>query len=226
MPRNEVIPNQVFIGLPWKHVKGRYERVITELTRKSPLSFVIVGRGDGQDAEDLLQVIKNRLEASSHAIFDATWGNANVSLEYGYAEAKNIPRALYYSTHKAAKKATDSAIISDLAGKRRNSYATEPTLRSLLSTFSTAHPYTKRFEKFLTQEGRRLTRGEKKSFRTLALKAIHQLDGQPDVRREDMIQALRGIGYKQTEVEDVLRKLHKRGLIYVEPGRYSSVSVA
>jgi hypothetical protein len=207
-------------------VKARYERVIAKLEKKSSLSFVIVGRGDGQDAEDLLQVIKNKLESSSYAVFDATWGNANVSLEYGYAEAKNIKRALYYSTHKAAKRKADSAIISDLAGKRRNSYATDPTLLSLLTAFSTDHPYTKRFEKALVQEGRRLSRGEKKSLRATALKIIHQLDGQSDVRREDLVQALMGIGYKQAYIEDILRRLHKRGLIYVEPGRYSSVSVA
>jgi hypothetical protein len=116
--QREVIPNQVFIGVPWKHVRSRYDRVIDRLKIRSPLSFIIVGRGDDQDAEDLLEVIKGKLENSSYAVFDATWGNANVSLEYGYAEAKNIPRVLYLSTHKASRKSKDTAIISDLAGKK------------------------------------------------------------------------------------------------------------
>ena len=74
-----VIPNQVFIGLPWKNVRATYERVIDRLHLTYPISFVIVGREDGQDAEDLLEVIKDRVQSSTFAIFDATDGNANVS---------------------------------------------------------------------------------------------------------------------------------------------------
>src|ERR1700694_4201993 len=111
------IPNQVFIGLAWKNGRGRFENVINRLQIRSPLSYVIVGRNVDQDAEDLLKVIKAKLENSTYAIFDATAGNANVSLEYGYAEAKNIPRALYISTHKAAQRSGTPSIISDLAGK-------------------------------------------------------------------------------------------------------------
>lgn len=228
MAQREVIPNQVFIGLPWKNVRTRYERVIDRLKIRSPLSFVIVGRGDDQDAEDLLEVIKGKLENSSYAVFDATWGNANVSLEYGYAEAKNIPRVLYLSTHKASRKSKDSAIISDLAGKKRNSYATEKGLFKLLQTFSDQHSYTKRFEHTIRREFRRFTKGKKKRMRSLALKIIHQLDGESDKRREDIIQALIAdqVGYKKIEVNGMLRTLHRRDVLYVERGRYSSVSIA
>ena len=81
MNKTDVIPNRVFVGLPWKNVRPRYERAIDWLSIRSPLSFVIVGRGDNQDAQDLLEVIKSKLESSSYAVFDATAGNANVSLE-------------------------------------------------------------------------------------------------------------------------------------------------
>src|SRR5713101_7131391 len=128
----DVIPNQVFVGCPYKTVRAKYERAIDDLKKKFPLSFTIVGRGDGQEAEDLLGLIKERLFSSSHAIFDATAGNANVSLEFGLAESNDMPRTLYTSAHAAAKRASkDSAIIADLAGKRRNQYPQESKLRAL-----------------------------------------------------------------------------------------------
>lgn len=185
------IPNQVFVGMPWKNVRKRYEKVIDRLKVLSPLSFVIVGRGDDQDAEDLLEVIKGKLEESSYAIFDATGGNANVSLEYGYTEAKSIPRVLYMSTHKAAHKGKEASIISDLAGKMRKPYANVGALRALFLQFSRAHAYTKRFEKALGKEFRRKDKGTKKRLRALALKIVHGLDGVPDVRRDDLVQNLR-----------------------------------
>ena len=141
--RDTEIPNQVFLAVPWKTVRPKYESAIGELRKKFPLSFVIIGRDKAQDAEDLFEVIKGRLLASSYAVFDATGGNANVSLEYGFSEAHDIPRVLYVSTHKAAKRAAkDSPIIADLAGKRRNQYATEPSLYRLLQDFCKGHPYT------------------------------------------------------------------------------------
>ena len=228
MANRTTIPNQVFIGLPWKNVRRRFERVIDRLQIRSPLSYVIVGRGDDQDAEDLLEVIKSKLENSSYAIFDATTGNANVSLEYGYAEAKNIPRVLYMSSHKAAHRSKDPSIISDLAGKRRNQYSNEGSLFSLMQDFSARHPYTQRFEKALTREFRHQKKGAKKRSRALALKVIHALDGQSDVRRDDLVERLRAdaVGYAQGEVDEMIKRLHKTRLIYVERGRYSRVLIA
>jgi hypothetical protein len=78
-----VIANQVFLAIPWKGVRSKYEACVDRLKSRSPLSFVIVGRADNQDAQDLLEVIKGRLDHSSCAIFDASGGNANVSLEFG-----------------------------------------------------------------------------------------------------------------------------------------------
>jgi hypothetical protein len=228
MTSRSAIPNQVFIGLPWKNVRARYERAIDWLAIRSPLSCVIVGRADDQDAQDLLDVIKSKLENSSYAVFDATGGNANVSLEYGYAEAKNIPRALYLSSHKAAHKNKDPSIISDLAGKRRNHYSNEQRLRTLLHDFSKKHPYVVRFEKFLAKDFRGKSKGEKKRARALALKVVHVLDGQSDVRREDMVQALQAdiSGYSAGEIGGMIKRMHKQRLIYVERGRYSRVVIA
>jgi hypothetical protein len=119
----------VFVGLQWKNVRPRYEKCIDRLEKKYPLHFTIVGRKDAQDAEGLLGVITARLERSSYGIFDATSGNANVSLEYGYAEALVIPRVIFLSTHKASRQTGSGTIISDLSGKRRVEYKNEQTWR-------------------------------------------------------------------------------------------------
>jgi hypothetical protein len=168
--RPDVIANQVFLAVPWKGVRARYENCANYLRSRSPLSFVIVGRADSQNADDLLEVIKERLESSSYAVFDASGGNANVSLEYGYAEALDIPRAIYVSTHgHTAKASSDPPIIADLAGKRRNQYKQEAALKHLLREFSDGHSYTIRFERFLADTGKRLGKGIKKRNRAPAL---------------------------------------------------------
>ena len=63
----DVIANQVFVGVPWRTVRPRYETIIGSLRTKSPLSFVIIGRDGQQDAEDLFEVIKERIGSSSPA---------------------------------------------------------------------------------------------------------------------------------------------------------------
>lgn len=221
-----VIANQVFVGLPWRNVRPRYEKCIDKLEQKYPVHFTIVGRKDAQDAEDLLQVITTRIDTSSYGIFDATGGNANVSLEYGYAEAVDLPRALYLSTHKAATGGTAGTIISDLGGKRRIEYTNEQSLRSRLEAFCKDHDYTKRFEAFLQKRVRTTKRGDKKRRRALALKLIHYLDGKVKRRRADMVQSLQAGNYSEKEISDMLSKLHKEGLLKVSRGRFSDVRVA
>jgi len=44
----EFTPNQVFVGLPWKNVRSKYERIIQKLEKKYPLYFTIVGRDKWQ----------------------------------------------------------------------------------------------------------------------------------------------------------------------------------
>lgn len=220
------IANQVFVGLPWRNVRPRYEKCIDKLEQKYALHFTIVGRKDAQDAEDLLQAITERIDTSSYGIFDATGGNANVSLEYGYAEAVDLPRALYLSTHKAASGGKGGTIISDLGGKRRVEYTNDQSLRTRLDTFCKGHPYTKRFESFLQKRVRTKKRGEKKRQRTLALKLIHYLDDKAKARRADMVQSVQARGYSERDISDMIAKLHKEGLLKVSRGRFSEVSVA
>jgi hypothetical protein len=222
------IPNQVFLGLPWKTVRPKYERIVASLKKSFPLSFVIVGREDNQDAEDLLEVIKSRILTSSYAIFDATGGNANVSLEFGFADAHDVPRALYVSSHKASKRPSkESPIIADLAGKKQNRYSQASSLESLLRTFCRNHAYTKRYERFLTTSFKRRARGEKKRLRSLSLKIIHCLADGGKARRADVVQTLQAdvSGYSREEIDDMILRMHKADLINSVQGPYSTVTV-
>jgi hypothetical protein len=222
------VPNQVFLGVPWKTVRPKYERIIEKLKKSYPIAFTIVGRDQNQDAEDLLEVIKKRLLMSSYAIFDATGGNANVSLEFGFADANDVPRALYLSIHRASKRASkESPIIADLAGKKQNRYAQEDALERLLRQFCQNHAYTKRFEQFLTASFRRKSKGDKKRLRSLALKIVHQLDGDGKARRADVVQNLQADAsrYDRAEIDDMIRRMHQKGLVESVQGPYSTVTV-
>ena len=223
---NRFIQNQVFVGLPWKN-REKYDDIIHKLENKYPLYFAMVGRDDGQNAEELLSLIKQRIESSSFAIFDATGGNANVSLEYGYAEGKEISRAIFLSAHKAAAKSSAiSPIISDLTGKRRIQYKTEKTLARELHKFCREHDYTKRFEKELSKILKGKSKGDKKSARTLAIKVIRALDGNQRMRRAELIQNLQAKGYSNDDTDEMLKKLNSAGLIDCTVGRYSDVYIA
>lgn len=226
--RYEVVPNQVFLGVPWRTIRPKYEAIVATLRKTYPVSFVLVGRDQSQDAEDLLEVIKKRLLASSYAIFDASGGNANVSLEFGFAEANDIPRALYLSVHGASKGATkESPIIADLAGKRQNRYTNVDTLERLLRQFCKDHPYTKRVERFLSSSFNRRAKGDKKRLRSLCVKLLHQLDGDGTARRADVVQNLQAdqSQYTREEIDNMIQRMHTAGLVESVQGPYSTVTV-
>lgn len=219
-PKKEYIQNQIFIGCPWRTVKPKYERIIDDLIKKYPLSFIIIGREESQDAEDLFSIIKDRLLTSSYAIFDATGGNANVSLEYGLAEGMDVPRILYISEHRASIKATkEHPIVSDLAGKKRNIYKTETSLKRLLEQFSKNHNFSKRFEKCV--KSYYIKRREK----LLYLKIIHSLDNRDKIRRNDIVAELLSAGYSGQEINSAITVLHKNKLITSSMGRYSNITI-
>jgi hypothetical protein len=227
MATRDFIPNQVFVGLPWKTVRPKYEKIIKKLEIKYPLHFAIVGRDDGQDAEDLFQIIKQRISSSSYAIFDATGANANVALEYGYAEGIEVPRAIYLSAHKSAQKQTaGSPIISDLHGMRRVQYKNETTLTKALHKLCRDHPYTQRFEKGLATAVKVLSQGDKKRARALAIKIIRILDGKNQIRRAELIQLLQAKDYLEAEIEFVLKGLHKARIVICTVGKYSEIYIA
>lgn len=223
----DVVPNQVFIGCPWKTVRKKYVELREEIKKRFPVHFVIVGSEVGHSAEDLLNYIKSRLETSSGAIFDVSGGNPNVSLEFGYAEGRNIESALYISTHGKSGRST-SSIISDLAGKRRKEYKNENSLARLVSEFCKNHPYTIKFEKAMKVLMSDFEKGEKKSYRALSLKIVHYFDDKETVRRDDLLHAVTAMNanYSEDIVNAWLKKLHAQKLIKVTKGRYSDVVIA
>ncbi len=224
--KRQFVANQLFLGLPWKNVRPKYDRIIGKLNKKFPLHFTIVGRDDGQDAQDLFEIIKQRIASSSVAVFDATGGNANVSLEYGFAEGIDVPRIIFLSAHKAAQKDDASGpIISDLGGKRRVQYKTERTLSAELHKLCREHDYNRRFEKALRVALKGKSKGSKKSGRALSLKIIHALDGKTKMRRAELVQHLQALNYSESEIDALLKKLHTAGIIRCTVGKYSDVRI-
>jgi hypothetical protein len=227
IPKRKFIPNQVFLGLPWKTVKPKYVRIIPALEKKYPLHFSIVGRDDGQDAEALFEIIKGRIRSSSYALFDATGGNANVSLEYGYAEGIDVPRAIYLNARKALQKSyAGTPIISDLTGMRRVHYKTEKQLETEISKMCRNHDYTKRFEKALSRILKNKSKGSKKSGRALALKLVKSLGGKEKIRRAELVQHLQAQNYTENEIGAMLKGLHSSGVLKCDVGRYPDVHIA
>jgi hypothetical protein len=225
--KREFIPNQVFIGLPWKTVRPKYDRIIAKLEKTYPIYFTIVGRNDGQDAQDLFELIKERISTSSYAIFDATGGNANVSLEYGFAEGIGVPKSLFLSAHKSSQKSSAaSPIISDLHGQRRVPYKTEKALLAEMQRLCKEHDFTKRFEKGMAKVLKGRQGGAKKSARTLALKVVRALDGKAQIRRPELVQHLQAQGYGEAAIDLMLRKLHAAGLVKCTVGRSAVIYVA
>jgi hypothetical protein len=119
----------------------------------------------------------------------------------------------------------DRPIISDLAGKRQNHYKQVQGLRTLLTTMAKNHPYTKRFEKFFSQNYKRATPGAKRRARALALKVIHVMDGEGTSRREDIVLGLLAQNYTRDEVDQAIRRLHTAGLVQSIQGPYSTVTI-
>jgi hypothetical protein len=84
-----------------------------------------------------------------------------------------------------------------------------------LGQFSRNHPYSKRFEQYLTSSFRRRAKGEKKRLRSLGLKVVHQLDGDGKARRADVVQNLQAdpAQYQRDETDDMILRMHNAGLI-------------
>ena len=67
----------------------------------------------------------------------------------------------------------------------------------------------------------------KKRLRSLALKIVHQLDGDGRARRADVVQNLQAdpSGYDRAEIDDMIRRMHQKGLVESVQGPYSTVTV-
>ena len=224
---SDIIANRVFIGCPWKTIRVKYVEAVRKLEHAYPIHFILIGREKDQRAEELLNLIKRSLRCSTMAIFDVTGGNANVSLEYGFADASDIDRVLYLNTHERNRESRqDTSIIADLAGQRRKQYKNESTLKRFLNEFCKEHTFTKRFETALRKVTRNVkTRHAKKKYRTLSIKVIRFFDEKEKGRRSDLTEHLLAGGYSETEIEFTLKGLHGAGLINISTGRYADIRI-
>lgn len=208
--------NQIFVGYPWKTYRPHWEGIIKELHKWSPLHFVAIGRRAGQPAAQLLSTILQTIDRSSAAFFDASAGNPNVALEYGYARATLDESTIYLFRDENAASSTGpgSPIISDLAGAIATQYAlNDSRLKAAVEEVAKAHPYVKRFERFCRQ------RKYKGGTRRLLVRIIRQLDGKPSMLRRELLDNLIHEAKKpEAYIVKYLKELHGAGLVTISKG--------
>lgn len=213
--------NQIFVGYPWKTYKTHWERTLNSLHKRSPLHFVAIGRKPGQPASQLLATILKAIDRSSYAFFDASAGNPNVALEYGYARAtmdeENI--FLFRDENATASTGPGAPIISDLAGSVANHYAlNDSRLEEAIREIAAAHPYSRRFDRFCSR------RSYKGGTRQFLVRMLRQLDGKPSILRRELLDNLiHETKKKESHIANHLKEMHKGGLITISKGNeYSS----
>jgi hypothetical protein len=210
------IANQIFLGYPWKTYRAHWEKLVKDLHRWLPIHFVALGRNPGQAASQLLDRIFVAIDRSSLAFFDASAGNPNVALEYGYARATLGETSIYLFRDENATSTTglESPIISDLAGSIANHYAlNDDRLKTGVQAIIKDHPYAKRFDQFC--RGRKYKGGT----RRLLVRMLRQLDGKPSLLRREMLDNLiHDTKKKEAYLVRYLKELHKAGLVTISKG--------
>jgi hypothetical protein len=217
-----MIANRIFLGYPWNPYKTMWETLVADLHKQFPVHFLAIGREQGLPAGQLLVNIMTALDNSSAAIFDASTGNANVSLEYGYFRAKRGETNVYLFLDEDARvPAGHTPIISDLAGAVANKYRpTDNRLRTSVEAICERHPYVKRFVKFCRQ--RRYKGGTRK----FLIRVIRKLDGRESVLRRELLDDLMHDTRKEEAYLDrYLKELHEAGLITITRGNEHSSRV-
>ena len=212
-------PQLVFVGCPWRTIRPKYERIFNKKTfkRRFPLAFAIVGRDGNQRAEDLFAEIKRQIDTCSVAIFDVSGGNANVALEFGYAQGLDIQCYVFVNEHGqfARERGPSAALISDLSGVRRNPYKNEQTLERLLRQFADQHDYTKRVAKIAVKY--RLSIKE----RAALMEIPRALKDTSRMRRADLRQRIKAEANCDDEIAEKAIEGAKKGkLIEISVGQH------
>lgn len=223
MSKRGEVANRVFVGYPHKTYKAFWESILGELHARYPLHFLALGREPGQPALELLVEILRAVDSSSAALLDASTGNANVSLEYGYAKKAMAETEVYLFLDEDSSVAggPGAPIISDLAGATANRYKLgDHRLREAVEAIARRHPYTKRYEKFCRQ--RKLRGGPRK----LLIRILRKLDGRDSVlRRELLDDLLHETNKDERGLSNYLKGLHEAGLITITRGNEFSSRV-
>jgi hypothetical protein len=216
--------NRVFVGYPWKTYRAHWERAIEQLHKQTPVHFMAIGREPRQPAAQLLTKILQAIDRSTAVMFDASAGNPNVALEYGYSRATFDDASIYLFIDENATSSSGpgSPIMSDLAGTVANRFAlNDNRLRETLAAIARNHPYHKRFDRLCRL---RKYRGGTRRF---LIRVIRQLDGQDSILRRELIDNIVHEARKTANyVESYVKVLHKAGLITVSRGNEFSSRVS
>jgi hypothetical protein len=223
-----IVPNRIFLAYQWNIYRPHFERICADLHKLFPLYFYAVGRPAGQPAEDLLEKIQSIILSSTAAVFDASRGNANVSLEYGLAFfVPRLPIYLLIDQNSMPNQVNvGTPIISDLAGSTQNRWdiSDVSTLKEHMKAIAETHPYTKRFKRYCKDRG--FSGG---SYRA-PLKVIRLFDERETILRRETIDELKSEwkGKKDSDIEKLISDMHDAGLITISRGREwaSRISIA
>ena len=217
-------PYQVFVGCPFaREIRSSYDRLKKEIEAETPLSVVLADTVGISSSNYLLDSITTLIRESASCIFDATGGNANVSLEVGIAHTAPVDFVLTMRTRKASSRAPQReagqpgvrevrSIISDLQGKNRIEYKEYGWLRKQLDQRYFSHlPMMKRWHAFAKQN---------KEMVPYALSLFEDLRSSGRSQTSRLVAHVEGSGFSAAQV---LKALMVQKLVTVRPGRTGGI---
>ena len=215
--------HQVFVGCPFSQdVRKPFDRLKRDLEAETPLSLVLADTVGVSSSDYLLEHITELIRDSAGCIFDATGGNANVSLEVGIAHTVPVDFILTFKTRKPRTKKTGQdkshegevrTIISDLQGKNRIEYKTYDSLKDQLEKrYLGTLPYLRRWQQFKT---------ENKDMAPHVLRLFADLRTSGRSTRPRLTAYLEGTGFSASAVTAALVRAR---LISVQRGRVGGYS--
>ncbi|MBL4809399.1 MAG: hypothetical protein JKY43_05000 [Phycisphaerales bacterium] len=225
-----VIENQIFIGVPWQRIRPQFEDALENLKDEYPVHWIIFGRNTTYDAQDLWGSIKIEIDRSASTIFDLTGSNANVALEFGYAEALGKRRLLTLNkarNRQTKKKSSKSApantqsIMSDLSGKIHAPYRSVITLERELRQEFDRNPYVVRYRQ--VARANRWRANKKK----VAIAITQHLAGGKKLSRPNLTVAIETefSTYKAFDFKALLDQMNGGGLIVIKRGKHGGVTI-
>jgi hypothetical protein len=217
-------PYQIFIGCPFaKEIRSSYDRLKREIEAETPLSLVLADTVGISSSNYLLDSITTLIRESVSCLFDASGGNANVSLEVGIAHTMPVNFVLTMRTRKPSAKAQSReagqpgardvrSIISDLQGKNRIEYKEYGGLRKQLDQRYFAQlPIMKRWHAFSKQN---------KGMVPYALTLFEDLRSTGRSQTSRLAAQVEGSGFSASQV---LCALSAQKLVVVKRGRSGGI---
>jgi hypothetical protein len=217
-------PFQVFIGCPFaKEIRSSYDRLKREIEEETPLSLVLADTVGISSSNYLLDSITTLIRESTSCIFDATGGNANVSLEVGIAHTMPVDFVLTMRTRKPSSRGKNReagqpgvrevrSIISDLQGKNRIEYKEYLGLRKQLDQRYFSHlPVMKRWHSFAKKN---------KGMVPYALQLFEDLRSSGRSQTSRLASHVEGSGFSAAQV---LAALTAEKLVVVKRGRVGGI---